>query len=724
MGNDELASLAGRRAALEHPELYRRLLDTLAEGVCLTDADGVIVYTNPAQDEMFGYAPGELCGRHISILNGFGAEQHSRVLEAVTAQMRSAGSWKGEWLNRRRNGERFYTKTRISSVEIEGRAHALSIQEDITEERRQADALRDRETRLEIAAEAANIGIWDWDLRTNAFVYSERARAICGFTPDQVVTFADVSAVTHPEDLPFTRAQSLRAMDPNVRDVAPYTYRILRADKSVRWVIAHGRVIFDEEGGGAPKAVRYVGTLQDITERHQMETQLRESEARFRAMADSTPAPAWVTDVNGKVIFANQAFSKLAGMPSAELVGDAWISLIHPDELARVAALRAEAWASGYQPYGWEGRFKNPNGGWLWLRVAAGPRFDADGVFQGYVGIATDVTDTHRAQESLKSSEERLRLAMASSNTGYWNWDAATDRFELSPAAAQMLGMPETLSSNAMRVAIEGAGRAKLLEMVQNAIRNRRSWEVELPVTRPNDHRRLWIAARGKVVLSEQGDVVGMIGLISDISERKEREEIERLLIGEVDHRAKNVLTVVQALARLTPFQSREQYLSDLLGRIGALGRVHSLLSSNRWSRVDLARLVADELRPVDDGSGRIEAHGESIGIGPIAAQPISMILHELTTNAVKHGALSTEHGRLEVSWRMKSDGRIELTWRERAALSLAAPTRHGFGGGLIDNTLRQIQGTITREWTSSGLACRIEFDDGDRGGDSLESPE
>ena len=86
------------------------------------------------------------------------------------------------------------------------------------------------ETRLSLATEAAQLGIWDWDLATNFFVYSPIARSICGFPPDRDITFDDVVAVTHPDDYPHTRAQSLRALDPNIRDETPYEYRIVRRD--------------------------------------------------------------------------------------------------------------------------------------------------------------------------------------------------------------------------------------------------------------------------------------------------------------------------------------------------------------------------------------------------------------------------------------------------------------------------------------------------------------
>ncbi|HEY0115427.1 MAG TPA: PAS domain S-box protein, partial [Allosphingosinicella sp.] len=139
------------------------------------------------------------------------------------------------------------------------------------------------ETRLRLALAAADLGIWDWDLVTGRMVYSERAKAICGFAPDGDVTFEMVRDVTHPDDYPFTSAQSQRAFDPAIRDRSPYEYRLLRADGTIIWVRAFGEVVFDGEGAAA-RAIRYTGTLQDISRDRDREERLRESEARLREL--------------------------------------------------------------------------------------------------------------------------------------------------------------------------------------------------------------------------------------------------------------------------------------------------------------------------------------------------------------------------------------------------------------------------------------------------------
>ena len=132
--------------------------------------------------------------------------------------------------------------------------------------------------------------------------------------------------------------------------------------------------------------------------RARSEIALRESEARFRAMADSAPAPVWVTSAAGGIEFVNRAFSELAGKSPEELMGNAWLSLMHPEDLQRVGPVREAALAE-LTPFNWTARFRGADGQYRWMRASSQPRFDSSGAFQGYVGIAMDVTDARRAQE-------------------------------------------------------------------------------------------------------------------------------------------------------------------------------------------------------------------------------------------------------------------------------------------------------------------------------------
>ncbi|WP_395444664.1 HWE histidine kinase domain-containing protein [Caulobacter sp. UC70_42] len=197
----------------------------------------------------------------------------------------------------------------------------------------------------------------------------------------------------------------------------------------------------------------------------------------------------------------------------------------------------------------------------------------------------------------------------------------------------------------------------------------------------------------------------------------KRAVETERLLIREVDHRAKNVLAVVQSLAQLTPFHSKEQYVEALSGRIGSLARAHSLLSNARWSGVDLHDLLRLELDPYRcaDGVGgeeQLVIEGPPVLIDAQGAQSLALVLHELATNASKYGALARPEGRLSVTWRWDGDGALRLVWREEAGARVTPPQRRGFGSTLIESAVKQAAARVTLDWRPEGLEVRTRHPD------------
>jgi PAS domain S-box-containing protein len=147
---------------------------------------------------------------------------------------------------------------------------AVVFVEDVSAERESREREREIQQRLQIALSAADQGVWDFDLLTMEMVYSDRAKEIYGLPTDRPVTFEIIRDATHPEDYPVTSAQLRRAIDPAVRDRSSYEYRIVRPDGTICWALAFGEAIFEGPPGGE-RAVRYVGTLQDITERKQAE---------------------------------------------------------------------------------------------------------------------------------------------------------------------------------------------------------------------------------------------------------------------------------------------------------------------------------------------------------------------------------------------------------------------------------------------------------------------
>jgi len=216
------------------------------------------------------------------------------------------------------------------------------------------------------------------------------------------------------------------------------------------------------------------------------------------------------------------------------------------------------------------------------------------------------------------------------------------------------------------------------------------------------------VAFTASPVQDNEANVVGTVIEARDISEEKRNETARNLLMREVDHRARNVLAVVHSLAQLTRADDLESYKTILAGRINALARAQTSLASRRWEGGRLEDVVWEELDALCPKEA-VEVEGPPVDLSPEQVQPLSMLLHELATNASKYGACSRSGGRICVDWAIK-DGQATLRWREVGGPPVSAPTRQGFGSSLQTNMARQLGGALSRNWASEGLEVEIVF--------------
>ncbi len=223
-----------------------------------------------------------------------------------------------------------------------------------------------------------------------------------------------------------------------------------------------------------------------------------------------------------------------------------------------------------------------------------------------------------------------------------------------------------------------------------------------------------WLRVSGIPMRGEDGGVAAALVVIVDVDEEKRAAERQNLLTRELDHRAKNVLAVVQATLRLTRADDTAGFVRAIEGRVAALARAQTLLAKDRWAGADLHALLRGELAAFLDGSGpRAELRGPAVALPPGAAQPLSMAIHELATNAVKYGALSALAGRLSISWRVDGETGdvLRLRWIETGGPPpKGPPAKRGFGSRVLDGTLRkQLGGAVSMAWDEGGLVCEIE---------------
>ena len=211
-------------------------------------------------------------------------------------------------------------------------------------------------------------------------------------------------------------------------------------------------------------------------------------------------------------------------------------------------------------------------------------------------------------------------------------------------------------------------------------------------------------AAEASISHIEVGGRILATVIMRDISEREAVEKARQLLAAEVDHRAKNALAVVQAVVSLTRAATKEAFIEAVRGRISALARAHSILAENKWQGGDLFRIIAEETSPYVK-PGQVRMLGSSVVVNLSAVQPISLIVHELATNAVKYGALSVDHGWVDIEVETLTGGELRLSWTERGGPPVAPPATTGFGTTLITQIAnRQLNGMIDVAWLANGL--------------------
>jgi PAS domain S-box-containing protein len=266
------------------------------------------------------------------------------------------------------------------------------------------EALRRSESRFRTAVDAMRGILWTNTADGRMDGDQPGWSALTGQTRDQYHGYG-WSAAVHPDDAgPTVAAWNEAVARHRTFDVQ---HRVRTVGGDYRTFAVRAVPTLDTDG----QLLEWVGVHTDVTEARAAEAALRESEERFRLMADTAPSPVWLTDAAGNVEFVNKALEAFYGRPGENFHGQVWKTSVHPDDLAAVNSIQAEARESR-SPYGFECRFRRHDGVWRWLRVSVNPRLDGDGAFQGYVGLSFDVTETRVALEALAAQERRQRFLL------------------------------------------------------------------------------------------------------------------------------------------------------------------------------------------------------------------------------------------------------------------------------------------------------------------------
>jgi PAS domain S-box-containing protein len=328
-----------------------------------------------------------------------------------------------------------------------------------------------------------------------------------------------------------------------------------------------------------------------------------------------------------------------------------------------------------------------------------------------------------RDADSEASTRARLRFALESGRLGSWELDFETRAYEASDLCKANYGRgpDEPFTYDDLIASIHPDDRGRMQRAIEEAIRTGAEYDIEYRINYPSGETH-WLHARGRAAqTADHGGVRRMAGVSLDVTERKRAEERQRLLLNELNHRVKNTLATVQSIAwqTLRTTANAEKFRDSFESRLMALSQTHNLLTDQNWEAASLRDILVMELTPHaggrDGGGSRLMIDiDHDVRLSPKAAVAIGMALHELATNAVKYGALSTATGRVTV--RANVDGatdarRLGVEWIESGGPVVARPSRRGFGARLLEEGLAgELAGTVTLDYRPDGLVCRMDL--------------
>jgi PAS domain S-box-containing protein len=707
-------------------EAFRRLLGSLPAAIYTTDKAGRITYCNQTAVDLWGKRPqvgkdrwSDLWRLHYP--DGSSVPLDQRPTQIVLNEGRAVRG--REALLERPDGTLVPIMPCPAPL-LDERGTIIGVvnmQVDLTERKRAEAALAERDVLLALAGKAARVGGYALDCATGILRVSPGCAALYGL-PEGTTEWsrADRRACILAEDLPGLDDQFVRTCEEQRREHVAQ-FRIVRAnDGDVRWIETRNLISYEE---GRP--FRIVGIGIDVTERKKAEAELKESEARLAdaLAAGQVIAFEWDPATRQSRRSANAAL--ILGDEERGGAGrwrcDTFFQRIHPDdrEAFRTSIRQLSAAAPSYAL---SFRFRGSDGRLLWLEETAKGEFDAAGRLLRIKGLTRDITDRTKAERALAERNLQLALAARAALVGSFSYDIETDEIRFSEGYAAIHGLPDG-SSHTMRciwqAGVHPEDLARVEELRRQVLRDRRrEYGAEYRIVRSTGEIR-WIEARCFVSYHGDGRPERIVGVNIDVTERKRAEEHQRMLLAELDHRVKNVLATVSAVASRTQDASRSgaDFATNLAGRIRSMAATHELLSGGQWRGVPLGELVRRELAPYLTGNNT-DLGGPDLTLRPEAAQALSMVLHELTTNAAKHGALSTDRGQVSVRWDRTRAG-VRMQWQEADGPPVRAPERCGYGTDVIRNLIPyELGGAVDLSFASAGVRCVLTIPAAELGGD------
>ncbi|WP_066719715.1 sensor histidine kinase [Sphingomonas pituitosa] len=423
-----------------------------------------------------------------------------------------------------------------------------------------------------------------------------------------------------------------------------------------------------------------------------------------------SPVPIVLLWGEDGVMIYNDAYSEFAGSRHPALLGskvrEGWAEVADFNDNVMRVGLSGQTLAYREQELALQRRGKLEP---VWMDLDYSPVLDESDTPAGVIAIVVETTQKVLAQRQLRESERRLRAFVEATS------DAV---YRMSPDWSELLHLDGgTFLAHAnqamrdwMQVYLHPEDRERVQAAIDQAVATRQPLELEHRVQQA-DGSIGWVASRAVPLTDEAGAIIEWFGAASDITEQRRTNEHLRLVINELNHRVKNTLAMVQAIAMRTFRAAPDLTVAQeqFAARLVALAQANDLLTGERWAGASLREAIEQAVRPHQHDPARCVLSGVDVRISPKTALAMALAMHELSTNAVKYGAWSNERGQVAIGWSAVGD-RLQLEWREQGGPPVAAPERRGFGSRLIERGLAgELGGRVTLYFEPEGLRCTVE---------------
>jgi len=459
-------------------------------------------------------------------------------------------------------------------------------------------------------------------------------------------------------------------------------------------------------------------TFNDVTDRKLAADAVNEarkaslaSEERLRLALEAGQLGSWELDLTTDAAIRSLRHDQIFGyeVPLPAWSYEIFLRHVLPQDRDEVDRRFRKAIETGDE-WRFECRIQRPDGEIRCIEASGRPAREADGTVIRMPGIVADITDRRGSELHAR----RLAAIVSSSEDAIVSKDIDGTITSWNRGAERLFGYSaDEIVGKSVMTLIPPDRHTEEAEIIDRVRRGEHIEHYET-VRQRKDGSRIWVSLSISPIQDARGNVIGASKIARDMTERRLADEHRQTLVGELNHRVKNTLAVVQSIASQTlgSAASMEEARAAFSSRLMNLAKAHDVLTRESWAGANLAEIVADTVEPHAGGQTRFRIEGPRLQLTPSAALAMSMALHELSTNAAKYGALSADTGQVEIFWRVEGDGevrRLALRWRESGGPPVIKPTRKGFGSRLIGRALAaELGGKVRVDYKPSGVVCTI----------------